>query len=136
MNSWLGPVIPMLPAAEGGESWMNQDAAGTFAWGEISQHPMTNPSGDCSQLTCAGTTTWGCHESGCFRSQCEAGDRDDGVTTCWHCPSGYTDCGAYCAKGGAGNCINPFAKHTSIHTYNFRYHISESDWGLLYKMPY
>ncbi len=131
MNSWLGPLLRMQPVAEGGEPWMDEDLAAEFTWGEISQHPMANNSGNCGMLACEGTSTWGCQTSGCFRSQCEVGDRDDYLGTCWHCPTGYTDNGAFCGKG---TWFWEW-KTTSIHTYGYDYHIPQCDAGLFYKLP-
>ncbi len=129
LNSWVAPLERLRPVAQGGEPWMDADLAGTFTWGEIGTHPMQSTSGDCGQQTCAGTSTWGCHESGCWRSQCEAGDRDDGVT-CWHCPPGYTEWALACTKCDCSGCSS-----TSVHTYGLRYTISMTDAGLMYKAP-
>jgi hypothetical protein len=103
---------------------MDADLEGTAGWG-VGTHPMQNTSGTCGQQTCAGTPTWGCHESGCWRSQCEVGDRDDGIT-CWHCPPGYTDWGFACSSG---------CSTVSIETYGLRYTISMTDAGLMYHAP-
>ena len=127
LDTWVAPLERMRPVAQGGEPWMDADLAGTFSWG-VGTHPTQSTSGNCGQQTCAGTPTWGCHESGCFRSQCEVGDRDDGIT-CWHCPPGYTDWGFACTRCDCG------CSTVSIETYGLRYTISMTDAGLMYKAP-
>lgn len=131
LSSWEN-LIRLQSVSEGGEAWMDADLAGGFKWGGISTHPMQKDI-SCNQKTCTGTPTWGCHLTGCWKSQCKVGDRDDGIT-CWHCASGYTNCGLACAKGGAGNCILPWKLH-DISTYGLRYKIPTTDKGLLYKDP-
>lgn len=128
LSTWMAPLQRMRPVAQGGETWMDADLAGTFSWG-VGTHPTQSTSGDCGQQTCAGTSTWGCHESGCYRSQCEVGDRDDGVT-CWHCPPGYTEWVLACTKCDCGGCSS-----TSVETYGLRYTISMTDAGLMYQAP-
>lgn len=129
LDTWVAPLRRLRPVAHGGEPWMDADLAGTFTWGEISTHPMQSTSGNCGQQTCAGTSTWGCHESGCWRSQCEVGDRDDGVT-CWHCPPGYSEWVLACTRCDCGGCSS-----TSVETYGLRYTISMTDAGLMYQAP-
>ncbi len=123
LSSWKN-LIRLQPASVGGEAWMDADLAGGFQWGEIWTHPM-GENINCSLVTCRGLPIWGCTESGCWRSQCGVGDRDDGIT-CWHCATGYTDNGATCGKGWSVHGIS---------TYGTEYKIPTSDKGLLYKNP-
>jgi hypothetical protein len=131
MESWRGPLIKLQ--SPGGEEWMDADAKGGFKWGGrkgISNHPLTNTEANCSMNTCqGGLGAWGCHKTGCYQQQCEPGDRSTGLT-CWHCASGYTDCGTYCTEGGWANCFNLFGSHHGISTYGKVFTISTSDVGL------
>ncbi|MCU7817171.1 MAG: NPP1 family protein, partial [Candidatus Thiodiazotropha sp. (ex Rostrolucina anterorostrata)] len=132
LSTWLAPRIRLQPVEDGGEPWMDV-LPGSFTWGYdgISTHPVTvSGEGDnpftCLMNTCRGTDTWGCQTSGCFRSQCAVGDRDDGVF-CRHCAAGWTDMGAHCAKGGSTHEMN---------VYSFEYLLPLDDWLLFYKSPF
>lgn len=130
MNTWNN-LVRLRPALEGGEEWMSADIS-SWGYAGIGNNPMTYDESDFHIVkTCKGTPTWGCHTSGCFRSQCEVGDRDDGIT-CWHCASGYIDWGLFCVK----DCgWYPFCSSHSISTYGVKYTIPLTDKGLLYKNP-
>ena len=125
LRSWLNPLIELRSADSGGEEWMDETG---FPWGYegVWNHPMTNTDANCYMKTCAGTPTWGCQTSGCFRSQCLTGDRDDGVSACEHCAAGCTNMYFWCGKD--------FSTH-DVNRYDYSYHIPHSDAGLLYKIP-
>jgi hypothetical protein len=131
MNTWEN-LVRLEPASEGGEEWMSAEIT-KWGYDGISTNPMAFDKNSFQALrTCGGWTTWQCDTSGCFRSQCEVGDRDDGFATCWHCAAGYIDWGAFCVK----DCSwYPFCSSHSISTYGFEYTISLTDKGLLYKSP-
>lgn len=131
MNTWEN-LVRLEPASEGGEQWMSA-AITTWGYDGISTNPMVHGKNTFETLrTCGGSSTWMCNTSGCFRSQCEAGDRDDGLGTCWHCAAGYIDWGAFCVR----HCsVYPFCSSHSISTYGYNYTLSLTDKGLWYKDP-
>eukprot|EP00879_Flechtneria_rotunda_P001333 GHRR01001483.1.p1 GENE.GHRR01001483.1~~GHRR01001483.1.p1 ORF type:complete len:354 (+),score=99.46 GHRR01001483.1:873-1934(+) len=93
----------------------------------------------CDEVACTGTSYdltahlgIGMKDTGCSKSQCRTGWKDSGLLGCYTCPSGYIDCGAYCAQGTrAADCVNPFKKHAKEITQGYDYVIPTTDEGLL-----
>lgn len=139
-NSGLDQMVFNVAPSGGAEITADLEK-GDFRWGcgpceegGISTHPIKAANSDAISTldTCNGfdATIFG-EVRGCFESQCEYHDNQTGWTdlhpgSCSHCPSGYTDMGAFCFKGGW-----PWEwDFTSIHWYGLEFTISQSDSGL------
>ncbi|MGA1842906.1 MAG: hypothetical protein ACMUIU_20000 [bacterium] len=155
---WLNSWEDLVNLGNETEPWMAREADTdpNFRWGactgdggcSISQHPVktSNDNFFCSLDACKGLASIVIDKtgvpagaaisgtpSGCFESQCEYHDNQTGWTPahpgkCSHCPSGYTDMGAFCGKGGL-KFWNWGTK--KIHYYGLEYKLPQSDSGLL-----
>lgn len=123
------------------EAWMVADRAASLRWGPeddasgsrgeggVSSQPTVNsPTYDL--VACRGTPLYAVSDSGCYQSECLAGDDEASEDCLKECEPGYTNTGLTCTKFSGIIPVSVYGRLDSGKHYGYGYRIPTTDLGL------